>query len=95
MLECKASSLKVNVKEEQNHIRKFTLDKGKSFTYKLHKKIEFLNNNIELLKEEFGIDEILSIKGAFILRYPSMILQIKDLKYPIIHISQIERLFND
>lgn len=94
VLECKASSLKVTMKEEQNFMKNFTKEGKKSFCGKLSEKIRFLRNNLDLLKKEYNCMEILDVRGAFVIRYPSAVMEKKDLQYPVVHINHVDKIFD-
>ena len=92
ILECKAVGLKYTMKEEQNFIRNFTKG-GKSFCGKMDGKLKFLRENIELLEKEFDDTRIDDIQGAFVIKYPSHILEKRNLPFPVVHISHVDEIF--
>lgn len=93
VLECKAASLKFTMKEEQNFIKNFTKKNNKSYVGKLSSKIKFLENNKKELERIFEGEHISAIKGGFVLKNPSMILEKQDIPFPVIHIKNISDIF--
>lgn len=89
VIECKAMNLKYTFKEEQNLLKKFAKESENSFVSVLRNKIDFLYDNLNALEVELGIRNIKKIEGIFVVRYPSLALNIEKTQFPILHISQL------
>lgn len=90
VIECKAFPLKVTRKEVENNIKNIT----RKVFYKMNQNIKWLRDHVDLITEEFDVDVIKEIKGGLVIKYPNNILEIANTEYPVLHISQLDQIFD-